>query len=121
MSQENQIVAIDLSGSNDLGLGLGGWDGFTEFAQGLDVALDGFADGGDGVVAGGAGGDAAGEIGHVNAEGAVVGGFDDDGVLHGIHFSPACRRMERKVPGATSCESLPPAGTVTRPGLVACF
>ncbi len=79
-----------ISRGDDLRLRPGRWDSFAKIAERLDVAGDGLADGIDCVVAGGAGGDAAREVGHVDAEGSVVGRFDDDGVFHGSHFSPAC-------------------------------
>lgn len=65
---------------------------------------------------------ATGQVRNPDAETAIIGGLNVDGVLHRSHFSsPACRRIERIVPGATSRLSLPPPGIVTTPGFVGCL
>ena len=60
---------------DDLGLRPRRWDRLAEVVKCLHVAVDRFADGFDCVLACGSGGDAAGQVGHLNAERAVIGGL----------------------------------------------
>ena len=80
----------------------GGGDGFAVLDHAFDVELDGLGGHAAGVIERGAGGDAAGEIGEIDAV-VSVGLFAEKGDVGGhdalLRDIPACFSMLRRVPG----------------------
>lgn len=113
------LTPRSLLGVNDVGGRGWGRHGFAVMAKRVDVQFDGLGNQISGLFKAIPTRDTPRQVGHIGRVASVIGLLYHYDVLHKItYFNPACLSMLLKVPGGTSRESLPPAATVTVPGLL---